>query len=74
MAAIAPVLAVSAGAYVLWGRQSPMPFLTALALGSFAYACAVLLTLAFRRQLTAALATVVVVFLTLICPVLILDS
>ncbi len=73
MAAIAPVLAVSAGAYVLWGRQSPMPFLTALALGSFAYACAVLLTLAFRRQLTAALATVVVVFLTLICPVLILE-
>jgi hypothetical protein len=50
-----------------------MPFLTALALGSFAYACAVLLTLAFHRQLTAALATVVVVFLTLICPVLILE-
>ncbi len=74
IAAIVPVLAVSAGAFLHWSRQAPMPFLTVLALAAFAYACAVLLTLTFHRQVTALLATLATVFLTVVWPILLAES
>lgn len=73
IAAVAPVLAVSAATFLLWNRQWSVPFLLVLALGCFAYACAVLLTLAFPKQLTAMLATIAVVFTTFIWPIVILE-
>ena len=73
VAAIVPVLAVSAGAFLLWSRQWPMPFLAALALGAFAYACAVFLTLTLHRQVNALLATAATVGMTVSFPLVILD-
>jgi ABC-type transport system involved in multi-copper enzyme maturation permease subunit len=73
IAAIVPVLAVSVGAFLLWSRLDPMPFLTALALGAFAYACAVLLTLTLRRQVDSLLATAAIIAMTIAIPLVIRD-
>ena len=58
------------GAFLQWSRQVPVPFITVIVFGLFAYACAVLLTLTFHRPVVALLAAVAIVTMTVVFPLL----
>jgi ABC-type transport system involved in multi-copper enzyme maturation permease subunit len=72
-AAVAPLLAVTAGTLVFWSRQASPEVLTVLAYSGFAYACAVLMTLTFERPVIALLAAVSVVVTSLLIPLLLIE-
>ena len=69
-AAVVPVLAVAAGTLIFWSREAPPDVVTALAYAGFAYTCAVLMALTFERPIIALLATVSVIVMSLLIPMI----
>ena len=67
-AAVAPALAVAGGVLVFWSQRAQSDVVTVLAYSAFAYGCAVLMTLTFERAVIALLATISLVWATLLIP------
>ena len=66
--ALVPLLAISAATALRWSFPGPTPILLVLAFVTYAYACALLLSLAIERQSTAALGAQCVVTMTALVP------